>query len=523
MTEQLVTAQLEDAVELLEAAQGEDRRTIRLRLLRYGEVGQLETGPEVLEAGAFAGTDPSRVTIEAGRHGGPLVGVGTALEELDGVPYLDARVSRTRDGDELLELARDGVLRSASIVYRPMPGASSRRADGTNVRRRVELVRVAVLERGAFPSAEVVAAAHAQEVLTVTDPTPAPELTLEAITAAVRGVVADAIPTPVVHVPAPLAAAAAPTLPGSWGEYLEAALDGDTELVAAVNRAMLEAAAPTAIVDGVTGDVPSIVRPAWLSDIIAILPTTMPVRSAFGTQPLPDSGLEIDWPTFDGDFTARVGPQAAQKDMLISKKVTLGSDKASIVTIGGALDLSWQAIRRSSPSYRDAVGRILAIAWAIEAEKAFAAAVVSKATGTVGTGATPDGAKYHAAMIEAAGKVDDATGSPATFVLAAPDAWLAIAKATGLYPRPYGTSNAYGTAQASPLSVNVSGLEVTRAKSLAAGTVLVSHSSAATCYSSGMMSGAQDVLVRLGTDVAVWSMDAAAVFLPLGIVKVTTP
>jgi hypothetical protein len=524
MTEQLVTAQLEDAVELLEAAAGEDRRTIRLRLLRYGEVGQLETGPELLEAGAFAGTDPARVTIEAGRHGGPLVGVGTQLDEVDGVPYLDARVSRTRDGDELLELARDGVLRSASIVYRPVPGASSRRADGVNVRRRVELVRVAVLERGAFPSAEVVAAAH-MEVPTVTDPTPAGELTLDAITAAVRGVVADAIPTPIVQIPAPLAASApaGPALPASWGEYLEAAVAGEDEVVAAVNRAMLEAAAPTSIADGVTGDVPSIVRPAWLSEIVAIIPSAMPVRSAFGTAPLPESGLEIDWATFDGDYTLRVGAQAAQKDMLLSKKVTIGSDKATIATIGGALDLSWQAIKRSSPSYRDAVGRILAIAWAIEAEKAFAAAVVAKATGTVGTGATPDGAKYHAAMIEAAGKVDDATGSPATFCLAAPDAWLAIAKATGLYPRPYGTSNAYGTAQASPLSVNVSGLEVTRAKSLAAGTVLVSNSSAATCYTTGMMSGAQDVLVRLGTDVAVWSMDAAAVFLPLGIVKVTTP
>jgi hypothetical protein len=277
------------------------------------------------------------------------------------------------------------------------------------------------------------------------------------------------------------------------------------------------------VADGVTGDIPSIVRPAWLDTIIAILPAARPVISAFGTAPLPESGLELDWPTFDGDYTLRVGEQAAQKDILISKKVTLGSDKATIKTIGGCLDLSWQAIRRSSPSYREAVGRILATAWAIETEKAFAAAVVSKATGTVGTGATPDGAKYHAAILEAAGKVDDATGSPASFILAAPDAWLAIAKATGLYPKPYGTSNAYGTAQASPLAVDVSGLPVTRAKALAAGTVLVSNSIAATAYTTGMLTATQDVVVKLGTDVAVWSMDAPAVFYPLGIVKVTTP
>jgi hypothetical protein len=165
----------------------------------------------------------------------------------------------------------------------------------------------------------------------------------------------------------------------------------------------------------------------------------------------------------------------------------------------------------------------MATAWAIETEKAFAAYVVSKATGTAATGATPDGAKYHAAILEAAGKVDDATGSPATFILAAPDAWLAIAKATGLYPKVYGTTNVYGTAQASPLAVDVSGLPVIRAKALAAGTVLVANPSSATLYTTGMMAAEQDVVVKLGTDVAVWSMDAPAVFLPLGIVKVTTP
>jgi phage head maturation protease len=517
MTDQLVTAQLEDAVELLEAADGGDRRTLRLRLLRYGEVGNLETGPELLEAGAFAETDPTRVTIEAGRHGGPLVGVGTALEEVDGVPYLEARVSRTRDGDELLELARDGVLRAASIVYRPMPGASRRRADGVSIRRRVELVRVAVLERGAFPSAEVVAASEAsQEDRTM------PELTLDQITDAVRGIVTDAIPAPVVSVPAP--ADRRPTLAArapSFSDVLEASLSGDVELVAEVAASFMAAAAPTELVDGVTADVPSIVRPAWLDKLVGLLPAVRPVVTAFGTAPLPDSGMEFSWPVLAEGLDGRVAEQAAEKDVILSKKVTLTSDKATIKTIAGGLDMSWQVLRRSSPSYREIVLRILAAAWATETDKAFGAAIIAKGTGTGSLAADADGVAVHAALLEASAKVDDATGSPATFVLAAPDAWLTIAKASGLLPPVYGVQNVPGVAQASTLRVDVSGLPIIRARNLAAGTIIVSNSSAAACHSSGMMTATQDVVAQLGTDVAIWSLEAPAIYIPTGIVKVT--
>jgi phage head maturation protease len=517
MTTDFPTAEVDDAVELLEAADGGDRRTLRVRLLRYGEVGNLETGPEVLEAGAFEGTDPSRVTVEALRHGGSLVGVGTSLEDLDGEPYLDATIARTPAGDELLELARARVLRAASIVYRPVPGASRSRADRVNVRSRVELVRVAVLERGAFASAEVVAASHPTEVPSVTDQ---PVPTLEEIGSLVRGIVADAVAAPAV-VPVPTGNPAPRiVIPGRFSDLLEASLAGtDADVIRAVAREVtLAAAAPTEVADGVTGDVPSIVRPAWLNRIIGILPTVRNVVGAFGTEALPDTGMEVDWPTWAADYSARVGVQAAEKDLLLSKKVVLGSDKATVATYGGCLDQSWQVLRRSSPSYRDAVLRILSIAWAMETEKAFAAAVVAKGTGT-GTLDATDDKTLHASFLDASAKVDDATGSPATFVLAAPDKWLEIGTAAGLVPPAYGTQNVGGVAQASTLRIEVSGLPVIRAKGLAAGSVIVSNGEAASWLEDGMYTATQDVVTKLGTDVAVWSLGAPAIYIPTGIVK----
>jgi phage head maturation protease len=518
MTAELLTAELpEGSLELLEAAAGEERRRIRLRLLRYGEVGELSTGPELLEAGAFEGTDPSRVTIEAGAHGGPLVGVGTALEDVEGVPYLEATIARTTAGEELLELMRAGVYRAASIVYRPIRAASRRRADGVNVRSRVELVRVAVLERGAFPSAEVIAATHSEDATVTDQPTP----TLAEIGELVRNIVTDAIPAPTLVVPAPAPTPSVMARAGSWAELLEASMAGDTELVRAVADSFLEAAAPTALVDGVIADVPPLVRPAWLESIVGRLAAVRPIVAAFGTQGLPDAGMEINWPVLAAsNYEDRFEEQAAEKDVIFSKKVTLTSDKATIKTIASGLDVSYQVMKRSGGVYLGLVMDILATSWALATDEIFGAALVAKGTGT-GTYDVSSGEELHGSLLEASAKVDDATGSPAAFILAASDAWLEIAKTAGLIPPAYGTQNVAGVAQASTLRVEVSGLPVIRAKRLAAGTVIASNSSAASLFSSGLMTASAEVVARLGMDVAAWSMDAPGIFIPAGIVKLT--
>ena len=69
------------------------------------------------------------MSLEAiGPHGAEpgvrLAGRGIAFDERDDGPYASFRVSRTRDGDELLELARDRVYRTVSVVFEPVDGGS---------------------------------------------------------------------------------------------------------------------------------------------------------------------------------------------------------------------------------------------------------------------------------------------------------------------------------------------------------------------------------------------------------------
>jgi HK97 family phage prohead protease len=483
-------------------------RHVRLRIMPWDVVANpKDTGPESFVRGAFDGIDATRVVIESGRHDGQLVGRGESLEELDDAAYLDTVIARTAAGDELLELARAGVYRDVSVAFAPV---KDRRRGGVTERVRADLRRVAIVPRGTYPGAEVVHV-RTEEEQTVTEQTIPAAPSLDDIGALVRGIVADAIPAPVVSIPAPDSASSVLLRASSFGDLYQRVLDGDDELL-------------RALADELTSDVPEIVRPAWLSEVLGILPATRPVVTAFGRDPLPPDGMEVNWPTFAGatdNPALRVAPQSAEKADIVSAKITLDSAKASVVTYAGGLDISWQTLKRSSPSFREIALRILTTAWAQVTDKAFAAAIEATATGTGAFPATPDADAVHLTLVQASAAVDDATGSPATFVLAGADAWLGIAGVPGLFPKQSNMYNSSGSVDAAGLQLNVSGLPIIRAKGLSPTAVIVSNGSAASWLEDGMFTAAQDVVAKLGTDVAVWSLGAPAVFIPSGIVELT--
>ena len=510
MTDEL-TRESADALELRHDGGSDDPsagRRIRLRIVPWGVVANTpDSGPETFVRGAFDGVDPTRVTIESGGHGRSLVGRGEALDQLDDAAYLDAVIARTAAGDELLELARAGVYRDASVAFLPTAGGSKRRRDGVTERSRVELRRVAVLERGAYPGAQLI---HVrEEPPMVAESAPAP--TLDEITAAVRGIVIDAIPAPVVAVPAPDQPSGVLERAGTFAELYQRVMDGDDELL-------------RALADEVTTDVPSIVRPGWLDTIIGILPAVRPVVTAFGREPLPPDGMAVNWPTFAGltdDPALRVAVQATQKAEIISAKIVLGQGTSPITTYAGGLDISWQTLRRSSPSFQAIALRILTTAWASVTDKAFGVAIEAGATGTGAFPATPDAAAVHKTLVAASAKVDDATGSPATFVLAGTSAWAGIAGVGGLFPLGQPTLPTVGAVDAAGLNLRISGLPIIRAKNLTPTACIVSNGIAASWLEDGMFTAQQDVVAKLGTDVAVWSLGAPMLAIPSGIVELT--
>ena len=114
------------------SVRSESERLVEIRIAPWGVVGNTAEGPEILQRGAFRGTRPDEVALEAiGPHGAApgvtLAGRAVELEDREDGGYGVFRVSRTRAGDELLELARDRVYRAASPCssQSPRPRASS--------------------------------------------------------------------------------------------------------------------------------------------------------------------------------------------------------------------------------------------------------------------------------------------------------------------------------------------------------------------------------------------------------------
>ena len=94
------------------------------------------------------------------------------LDQREDAAYLTARIAPTPAGDDLLTLAREGVYSAASVAFYPIAGGNRRRG-GVTAHSRVDLRRVAILERGSYPAAAVLAV-RASEDPTMPDPQPQP-------------------------------------------------------------------------------------------------------------------------------------------------------------------------------------------------------------------------------------------------------------------------------------------------------------------------------------------------------------
>jgi hypothetical protein len=443
------------------------------------------------------------------------------------------RVSRTAAGDELLELVRDGVYRDVSVVFAPVAGGS-RRVGGVTERRRVRLVRVGIVENGAYPAAEVLAVRSnlgGRDMTEPRDPEPTPEppepqpeptpIGTRIARTAVNADALDALRADMLGrmtaLEARAGASSAPSLFARWDSFGAYLRDASADPGAAVLLAR-------ALVDQTTTDNAAIVGgPRFIADVVGIIRASREGISAFGgAGSLGDGGMELNWPYYDGDLTTLVAKQAAEKTEIHSVKVSIKSTSAPIETFAGGSDISYQLIRRSSPSYLELYGRIMLAGWSVTTEQAFEAAILAAATGSVvydPTAPDADGALARAAFFEASSAVKRATGSPATIALAATDVFVALGGNAGLVPPAYGTQNVAGTAQASTLRVNVSGLEVVEAPFLPDGTLLWSNGQAASWREDGPFVATAEDVAKLGQNRAIWSMGGTAVFVPAGIVK----
>jgi hypothetical protein len=278
------------------------------------------------------------------------------------------------------------------------------------------------------------------------------------------------------------------------------------------------------LADQITGDNPGVIPPSWVQTIAGIPTFTRPAINALGgPRPLGDTGMELDWPYLDPalDLDAIVAEQVAQKTDITSVLVKILKGSNAIHTYAGGSDVAYQLIRRSRPAYREAYVRVLTVAYNRTTEAAFEAALLAGAGDSMVLSATATADAVRAFLFGASSRVNAATGSPATVDLVSPTEFQRLGGLAGLFPTPYGTSNVAGTATASTLRIEVSGLPIVEAPFLTGNTHIVTNGEAAAWHEDGPFPISAEDVAKLGQNVAVWGMGTSALYVPAGIVKST--
>jgi HK97 family phage prohead protease len=493
-----------------------DGRTILIRMARWDTPAMTPEGyREQFARGAFAGVDASRVTIEAQRHGGSLVGRGQAITEGDDGAILEGRIAPTPAGDELLALIRDGVLREASVVYRPT--RSARKGD-VYERQAVDLWRVAVVERGVHPGAGIMAlraVTGGHDVDTIETIAPSQAEADGAIAQALAPVLErmERLDGSLARM-ATLGAIPAPQLL-EGGEH---ATLGDW-LVRARESGDGAGLLSRALADQVTTDNAVLVRPAYVADAVGIVNNGRPTIEAFGgAKSLPDSGMDLQWPELVPLAGRAIAVQAAQKTEVVSRIIKFTQKSSALATYAGASDISIQLLKRSSPAYRDLYSRVMLAEYARVTDDAFCDAVIAGATGAVDyvIGGDTDGTKLSGAIFAASVKVKRATGAPASVAIVAEDVFVKL----GGWLKPVSPTNAVGTATAAGLNVSLSGIDIVLGnEDMAAGGIVVSNRQAASWYEDGPNPIEAVDVARLGLNYGFYGIAGTAITIPAGIVR----
>ena len=144
----------------------------------------------------------------------------------------------------------------------------------------------------------------------------------------------------------------------TFGHYVRALANGEVDentrndvvrMITARERNAGNVLFNRAFVDVTTADVPGLLPPSWLTDIVDFIGTARPFISAFEQRPLPDTGMAINYPTVTQ--RPQVAKQTTEKTDIASRKTTVASGVANVQTFGGGEDVSVQVLQRTDPAY----------------------------------------------------------------------------------------------------------------------------------------------------------------------------
>lgn len=150
----------------LEIRQDAEGRTIMGIAVPYDKEQRVSSDTtEVFRKGAFADVIKAahRVKLLRNHDSKNPIGRATLLRETDQGLYAEFKISKTREGDDALELVKDGALDQLSIGF--MPIKNRKRSDGVIERLKAHLAEVSLVTFGAYGDMAAVTGVRSQETV----------------------------------------------------------------------------------------------------------------------------------------------------------------------------------------------------------------------------------------------------------------------------------------------------------------------------------------------------------------------
>jgi len=489
-------------VELREDQTGDILATGYGRAVPYDQTTQIGAMSESFARDAFNPADVIGKPF-AYRHGEPIGVITGAENKTDGL-YIDFNIVNTAQGRDAATLMRTGASKGLSVGFKPIKSVMNRAGDAIQ-HMAASLLEVSQTHMPAYATGVSEIREDEEKEKTMSEQTTDEAVVVsediearEAIGAVRQELAALAAS---VHVAAPVHELAQYR---TLGEYRLAVYNGEIE-----SRALF---------DQVTANNPGLMPPIFSNIVRGIFDLGAPTINAFGRESAGTTGMEFNFPYWDGDLTEIVAEQVDEKDEVNSVAINILKGTANLKTYAAGSDISYQLLQRSSPSYVDAHTRIMLNSYVQVTDIAMVAAVYGARTPySYNFAADTTGAAFREAVFGASVAVQTATGMPAEFVLVSPTVFTKIGGWSTFFPSNYGTFNVSGTAQSNTLGVSVSGLPVILDRNIGGSAIIVSNREAAKWLETGPFLVTQENVGQLGRDVAIYGYGAAQIISGAGI------
>lgn len=395
---------------------------------------------------------------------------------------ITAKIANTTQGNDVLELMREGVLNKFSVGFEPIEQV---REGNIVTRTLVALREVSAVNWPAYNTATITQVREetteepigeeTAENPNESEPMENTEFDVRAIQDEIaelrREVVATATPS----------APAAPSFMAfrSQGEFAKALATGDDRAVE-----LYRTYAPASSAD-------TYLAPGWVGFVNNLIDLNRPSWNVWSKGVLPADGLTVDYAkvTTNG---ATVGAQSAENAAIAQGNIVIDNASAAVKTYAGASEMSRQLVERSSVPYLDVAFQAMSIAYANATNAAVVTALAAlDFTGKVmdadgGTAKSilegiTDGAKYI--------KVN--SGLNPEFILCDPVAYKYLVSVADTAGRPLvrldgGAANGESIGNASPtqLAGSIFGMPIIVDTTLSSGLVYMANSNAVRVYES---------------------------------------